>query len=69
MIASGGYGAGLIEATERYIELLLDDPAGAERPLRDIVGMIGNDDLNYYAPYEQVHKQNLAAVARVRGPA
>ncbi len=31
--------------------------------------MIGNDDLNYYAPYEQVHEQNLAAVARVRGPA
>ena len=68
VIASGGYGAGLIEATGRYIDLLLDD-SGAERPLREVVDMIGSDDLHYYAPYEQVHTQNLAAVARVRGPA
>jgi hypothetical protein len=68
VIASGGYGTGLIEATGRYIDLLLDD-SGAERPLREVVDMIGSDDLHYYAPYEQVHTQNLAAVARVRGPA
>lgn len=65
VIESGGYTAGLIDATERYIDLLLDDPARARRPLRDVVDMIGHGELRYFAPYDHVHEQNLAAVARL----
>jgi glyoxylase-like metal-dependent hydrolase (beta-lactamase superfamily II) len=65
VIAAGGYSAGLIAATEQYIDLLLraaGEAALAEPTLREIVTALGNDDVHYYAPYEAVHRNNLAAV-------
>ena len=59
VIASGGYTDGLIDATQRYIDLLLD---GAPLSLREVVDMIGSDDLHYFEPYERVHRQNVELV-------
>jgi glyoxylase-like metal-dependent hydrolase (beta-lactamase superfamily II) len=66
VIEAGGYSAGLIEATARYIDLLLrtqGDAAAAELTLRDVVGVLGSGDVHYYAPYERVHRQNVQAVS------
>jgi glyoxylase-like metal-dependent hydrolase (beta-lactamase superfamily II) len=60
VIASGGYSAGLIDATERYIDLLLDTPP---LELRDAVDRLGGD-VHYYGPYERVHRHNLELVVR-----
>jgi glyoxylase-like metal-dependent hydrolase (beta-lactamase superfamily II) len=62
-IASGGYTAGLISATEHYIRAL---QASRERPelreigLREFVAE-GLDAgwVHYFAPYETVHRENL----------
>ncbi|HEX8752662.1 MAG TPA: MBL fold metallo-hydrolase [Solirubrobacterales bacterium] len=65
-IAGGGYGAGLIGATQDYIRLLLrsrEEPALREAPLRDLLREhLDSGDLRYFEPYEQVHRHNLAAV-------
>jgi cyclase len=67
VIAAGGYSAGLIDATERYIDLLLD-PACADLTLREVVAALdGGDDVRYFEPYEAVHRSNVAAVARLTG--
>jgi cyclase len=63
VIAGGGYSPGLIDATERYIDLLLDDGGTAPRSLRDVVDALASDDVHYYEPYERVHRQNVAAVS------
>jgi cyclase len=61
-IAGGGYSPGLIDATERYIDLLLED-GGVPRSLRDVVDVLGSDDVHYFEPYERVHRQNVEAVS------
>jgi glyoxylase-like metal-dependent hydrolase (beta-lactamase superfamily II) len=66
-IAAGGYSDGLIEATGEYLDLLLrtrEDEALAALTLREVVAMLANDDVHYYAPYERVHRGNIAAVVR-----
>ena len=72
VIEGGGYGRGLLEATQRYIEALLrcrDDPTLAAQDLRTLLA----DDLeagqvNFYEAYEQVHSNNVARVlGRTRG--
>jgi cyclase len=66
-IAAGGYSDGLIGATQRYIDLLLD-PACADLTLREVVAALdGGDDVRYFEPYEAVHRSNVAAVARLTG--
>jgi cyclase len=65
VIAAGGYSDGLISATEQYIDFLLrarGDATLAELPLHDVVAAIGNDQVHYYAPYEEVHRRNVEAV-------
>jgi glyoxylase-like metal-dependent hydrolase (beta-lactamase superfamily II) len=65
VIAAGGYSDGLIDATERYIDLLLRASGRAgpvERRLLRVVEAIDSDQVHYYAPYERVHLRNLAAV-------
>jgi cyclase len=65
VIAAGGYSSGLIESTERYIDLLLcsrDDASIAGSTLRDLMTLLG-PDVRYFEPYERVHRANLEAVA------
>jgi cyclase len=65
-IAGGGYPAGLNDATQAYIRLLLRTPSEPELhdlPLRDFVAdSIAAGDLIYFEPYEAVHRQNVAEV-------
>ena len=63
VIAGGGYSDGLIDATQRYIDLLLESGSDAPRSLRDVVDALGSDDVHYYEPYERVHRRNVDAVA------
>lgn len=64
VIAAGGYSSGLIDATGRYIDLLLrarDDGAAARRTLAELMPELG-PDCRYFAPYEEVHRRNVEAV-------
>lgn len=63
-IASGGYGPGLIGATQRYVRWLMalkDNPVQAGTPLAKVIG----DDLQaghlvWFDDYEDVHRENVA---------
>ena len=63
-IASGGYGPGLIAATQRYVRWLMalrDDPGRADAPLSQVI----RDDLQaghlvWFDGYEEVHADNVA---------
>jgi cyclase len=67
MIAAGGYPAGLITATERYIRALQrcrEEPAVREVPLRELVAeSLDAGWISYFEPYEAVHRENLDTVA------
>jgi glyoxylase-like metal-dependent hydrolase (beta-lactamase superfamily II) len=70
VIAKGGYAPTLITANERYVRRLLDqatkDPA-TDTPLRTFVAPeLAAGWITDYAPYETVHRRNLAVV-RGRG--
>ncbi|MDQ0510228.1 MBL fold metallo-hydrolase [Ancylobacter amanitiformis] len=66
IIAAGGYGPGLIEATIRYVEKLMrlkDEPALADEDLRTFAGAdFASGTLTYFAPYEEVHANNVKKV-------
>jgi cyclase len=66
-IAAGGYGPGMITATESYIGFLQEVGAGqrdAGGSLRDLVPeLAGADSLVYFEPYEQIHQHNLGTLA------
>ena len=68
-IAATGYTEGLISATQRYIGDLLrvgDEPALARLDLRSFVAdSLAAGWLTYFAPYERVHRSNLAAARSV----
>lgn len=58
-IASGGYGPGLIAATQDYVQALAAGAAG--RPLAEVIaGPLARGDLVWFPPYEEVHAANLA---------
>ena len=67
IIAAGGYGRSLVEATAGYLRRLIDavdDPELAALSLTNFVA----DDLaagrvSYFEPYEAVHRRNLASLA------
>jgi glyoxylase-like metal-dependent hydrolase (beta-lactamase superfamily II) len=65
-IESGGYGSGLISATQDYIRLLQRMPAEPnlrELPLRELLAsQLAEGDLHYFEPYERVHRENLRSV-------
>ncbi|HEY6729811.1 MAG TPA: MBL fold metallo-hydrolase [Solirubrobacterales bacterium] len=65
-IAGGGYGQGLIRATQDYVRLLQRMPAEPELrelPLRELLAdQIGAGDIRYFEPYERVHRANLKTV-------
>lgn len=66
VIAKGGYGKTLIRAQQQYIRTLRRcavETELAERPLRDLIsGPLEAGWVNYFAPYERVHEQNLQRV-------
>lgn len=66
VIAAGGYPKGLIRATQDYIRVLQrcrGEPQLREAPLADLVAeSLDAGWLRYFAPYEDVHRANLAAV-------
>jgi len=66
VIAAGGYGPGFIDATGRYVAKLLtcrNDPVLAGAPLRDwIAEDITAGSVNYFQPYEEVHRRNVESV-------
>jgi cyclase len=64
-IAAGGYGAGLLTATQRYVRFLMrlrEEPSLADTPLRDIIGAdLALGALIWYEPYVEVHLDNVKA--------
>jgi cyclase len=71
MIAGGGYGPGLIRATQDYIRFLQrcgEEPELRELPLREVLAeSIAAGWVSYFEPYEAVHRENLARVSPARG--
>jgi glyoxylase-like metal-dependent hydrolase (beta-lactamase superfamily II) len=67
VIAAGGYTQGLIDATRDYLHVLQRCAADPELSATPLTELIADDvkagRLTYYAPYEEVHRENLAAVA------
>jgi glyoxylase-like metal-dependent hydrolase (beta-lactamase superfamily II) len=65
-IAGGGYSAGLISATEQYIGVLrrlTKEPGLRELSLHEVVAEpLEAGWINYFEPYEDVHRENVATV-------
>jgi cyclase len=67
-IAGGGYGTGLLTATQDYIRLL--QRMRAEPKLRDLqlkdllAAQIERGEVRYFEPYERVHRENVATVLK-----
>lgn len=68
VIAAGGYGPGLIDATLRYVQKLVrtrDVMSLADQDLSTfIAGDLAAGTLTYFAPYEEVHADNVKKVLR-----
>ncbi len=66
IIENGGYRKTLIRATQQYVRTLLrcaSDAALREKPLAELIaGPLQAGWISYFAPYEAVHRSNLAAV-------
>jgi cyclase len=66
IIAAGGYGAGLIEVTRRYVERLRRCAAQPDLAALSLEAFLGADAqagaIRLFAPYEAVHRRNVAAV-------
>src|SRR4051794_13397249 len=61
VIAAGGYGVGIIEATRIYLRALL---AADQRPWNEILeGPLHEGWIHPHEPYDAVHEHNLEAVA------
>ena len=70
-IATGGYTAAILTATQSYIGWLLraaQDPALAQTPLDAVISAdLAAGTLHWFAPYQRVHASNLTAVAALAG--
>lgn len=66
VISAGGYEKTLIRATQQYIRVLkrcLAEPELREAKLSDLIaGPLQAKWVNYFAPYEAVHRRNVAEV-------
>ncbi|MGE4371652.1 MAG: MBL fold metallo-hydrolase [Xanthobacter sp.] len=73
MIAAGGYGPALITANRIYLERLLrlkQEPERVHLPLSDFAAdAFATGALHPFAPYEEVHRQNVARVLAVQNAA
>lgn len=65
-IAAGGYGQGLIVATQDYIRLLQrmpSEPELRELPLRELLAaQLEAGEVRWFEPYERVHRENVETV-------
>jgi len=72
VIAAGGYGPGLIEATQQYVRILLrleDEPELERAPLRELIAEpLARRWITWFAPYEDVHRENVDVVLGRREP-
>ena len=70
-IGGGGYRREMIRATQDYIRALQragNDPGVRDAPLRELVaGWVRAGAVDYFEPYEAVHRENLEAVLRITG--
>ena len=68
VIAKGGYGKTFIRATQQYIRMLkrmASEPDLRDQPLRQIIsGPLEAGWVNYFEPYEAVHKGNVELVLK-----
>jgi glyoxylase-like metal-dependent hydrolase (beta-lactamase superfamily II) len=66
VIAGGGYRSDLIGATEEYIRTLercRTEPSLRDAGLRELIAeALEQGSVNYFAPYEAVHRRNLETV-------
>jgi cyclase len=66
VIAGGGYGTGLITATQDYIRLLQrmpTEPDLRQASLRELLApRFEAGDLRHFEPYERVHRENVKTV-------
>jgi len=72
LIGEGGYGSGLITATQDYIHLLQRmeaEPDLRDLPLRELLApQLEAGDLRYFEPYERVHRENVKTVLKAASP-
>lgn len=72
LIGEGGYGSGLITATQDYIRLLQRmeaEPGLRDLPLRELLApQLEAGDLRYFEPYERVHRENVKTVLKAASP-
>jgi glyoxylase-like metal-dependent hydrolase (beta-lactamase superfamily II) len=73
IIAAGGYDTGLIGATHRYVERLMLCPMRPDLAAMPLEAFLGADAqagaIRIFAPYEAVHRRNVAAIADFDGQA
>lgn len=71
VIAAGGYGTDLIQANRAYLRRLqsrIDDPALETESLEAFVAPeIAAGSIGYFAPYEQVHRDNIRTLRHSLG--
>ena len=71
-IEAGGYDRSFIAATQTYIRKLMacrQDPDLARQDLKTFgADMFATTAVEYFAPYEAVHRQNVEAVIATNGP-
>ncbi len=71
VISAGGYEKPLIRATQQYIRMLkrcVGEPELREADLATLIaGPLQAKWVNYFAPYEAVHRNNVAAVVAAYG--
>ena len=68
VIAAGGYGLGLIDATRAYIRALVEHSHDADFQKQPLAGFVGDavkrGDVSLWWPYRDAHANNLAVVAK-----
>jgi cyclase len=68
VIAAGGYGLGLIDATRAYIRALVEHSHDADFQKQPLVSFVGDaikrGDVSLWWPYRDAHANNLAVVAK-----
>jgi cyclase len=68
VVAAGGYGPGLLTATQEYIRLLRrmrNEPELRDLTLADLLApQLARGEVRYFEPYERVHRENVATVLK-----
>jgi cyclase len=71
IIAAGGYGPGLVAATQaytRFLTSLQDDPAKAATPVAEVIGAdLAAGHIRWFDAYAEVHRLNIAEALKAYG--